>query len=452
MAGLRSGALALLLLPGGVPPGERGGGERLPAGIAARLGDRVLTFAQFHAYLVERFADREEGKAALLQVARCRIVTEEAHRRGLSVSPETVRIRRAELERQLGASGDRGIESHLREQGIESEAFDELLRLTLLHESVVRADRGLPEGTPLAQEDLTKWLDARLEKIETRRPGPAAGGAATVAGAPVDGEEWGRNIRHLLPPERLKEFLLEAIGARLVEERARAQAIVPRPEDFEAEIGRRRARVTEDPKYMGASLEDLLRATGSSLEAVRRDPRTRIAVLLDRLVDRAFPPERLAEQFGRERGRLEADGEGRRISYLFLRTAEKPSGDVVRTFEQGEAELRLLAARCADPAAFAETARMRSEDDASKDSGGDLGVLHRGDSNLDPALLEAGFRAELGKVEGPIRLGAGVALLLVREKVLPPGEAALLERLREQLRTRLYREIVPQAPLTTYLD
>ncbi|HKB17057.1 MAG TPA: peptidylprolyl isomerase, partial [Planctomycetota bacterium] len=139
-------------------------------------------------------------------------------------------------------------------------------------------------------------------------------------------------------------------------------------------------------------------------------------------------------------------------SILFLRAAPSPTPRVSRTFEAAEAELRGIAAACADSAAFAEAAKSRSEDEASKATGGDLGVLHRGDAQLDPALLEAAFRAPLGKPEGPVRLKDGAALLFVQEKVPSPGEAALLERLRAELRTRLYHEIVPPGPPATYLD
>ncbi len=438
MTGHRSGALAGFLSSVAAIGGGRRG-EELPPGIAARLGTHALTFERFHAYLAGRFEGTEEGEAAQRQAARCRVVEAEGRARGIAVTPEAVRSRRAELDGNLRAAGEEGLEAHLRTKGIGSAEFDGLLRLALLHEALVRSETGIGEKEPVSQEALEKWLDERLAKAP-----------------PVEGfssEEFGRSLRHLLGPARVRELLLEALTTQLVEERARAMGISPRPQDFDAEIERRRSRVAEEPKYMGASLEDILRVTGRSVEALRRDPRTRTAVLLDLLVERAFPPDRLAEQFQRERTRIDAaHGEGRRASILFLRAAETPSGNVVRTFEQAETELRGLAARCADLAAFAETARSRSEDEASKASGGDLGVIHRGDAHLDPAFLEAAFRAEPGKLAGPVRLKAGAAMILVRERVAPPGETVLLERLRAELRTRVYREIVPPGPPATYLD
>ncbi|MCI0588609.1 MAG: peptidyl-prolyl cis-trans isomerase [Planctomycetes bacterium] len=438
MAAHRSAALAGLLASLAAI-GGRGSGEELPPGVAARLGPHALTFERFHAYLAGRFEGTEEGEAAQRQATRCRIVEAEARARGIAVPAEAIRARRAELDAQLRAAGQEGVEANLRTNGIGSAEFDGLLRLALLHEAVVRSETGIGEKEPVSQEALEKWLEERLAK-------------APPAGSPSS-EEFGRSLRHLLGPARVRELLLEALTWQLVEERARATGISPRPQDFDAEIERRRSRVAEDPKYMGASLEDILRATGRSVEALRRDPRTRTAVLLDLLVERTFPPERLAEQFERERARLDAaHGEGRRASILFLRAAASPTPQVPRTFEGAEAELRALAGRCADLAAFAEAARTRSEDEASKTSGGDLGVLHRGDAHLDPMLLEAAFRAAVGKTEGPVRLKDGAALLFVREKVAPAGEAALLERLRAELRTRIYREIVPPGSPATYLD
>ncbi|MGH7149453.1 MAG: peptidylprolyl isomerase [Planctomycetota bacterium] len=438
MVGHRSGALAgflssLAAIGGG------GRGEELPPGTAARLGAHALTFEKFHAYLAGRFEGTEEGEAAQRQATRCRVVEAEARARGIVVAAEAVRARRAQLDGQLRAAGEEGVEAHLRSKGIGPVEFDGLLRLALLHEALVRSETGIGEKEPVSPEALENWLGERLAKA------PAVESPSS--------EEFGRSLRHLLGPARVRELLLEALSTQLVEERARALGIAPRPQDFDAEIARRRSRVAEDPKYMGASLEDILRVTGRSVEALRRDPRTRTAVLLDLLVDRTFPPDRLAEQFERERARLDAAlGEGRRASSLLLRAAPSPTPLVARTFEAAEAELRSLAPRCAQAEAFAEMARLHSDDEATKARGGDLGVLHRGDPDLDPALLETAFRAPVGKTEGPVRLKDGVALLFVRERVPPPGEAVLVERLRAELRSRLYREIVPPGPPATYLD
>jgi foldase protein PrsA len=444
--------LGLLLFPGALlpPPGQV---SSLPAGVAGRAGDRPFTFQDFHAYLVERFDGKEEGKQALQQVARCRTVEEEAARRGLGVTAEEVRRRRDELDRKLQSAGEPAIDSNLRARGIEREAFEDLLRLTLLHEKIVRAERSLPEGEEIPAEALAKWLEERLARVETSRSNLPPGAIALVGGRAVAVDELGRNVRHLLGATKAKELLLEALGARLVEDRAKALGLAPRPAHFEAEFERRRGRVLEDPTYGGATYDDLLRAAGSSLEEVRRDPRTRTAVLLDLIVEKSVPAERLADQFARERSRLELQyGEGRRASLLFLRAGAKEGEGVARTFEQAEEELRALLPKVADAERFGPIARERSEDEETKGSGGDLGVLHAAEKGRDPALLAAVFAAQPGALVGPLRLKEGVALVLVREKVPSPDAAVLQERLRAELRSRLYRELLGSSPLVTYLD
>jgi parvulin-like peptidyl-prolyl isomerase len=62
---------------------------------------------------------------------------------------------------------------------------------------------------------------------------------------------------------------------------------------------------------------------------------------------------------------------------------------------------------------FAEMARKYSQD-ASAESGGDLGWLSRG--QLDPTFEEAAFRMQKGKLSGVIQTNFGYHIIFVEDK------------------------------------
>ncbi len=69
-----------------------------------------------------------------------------------------------------------------------------------------------------------------------------------------------------------------------------------------------------------------------------------------------------------------------------------------------------------DGADFAQLARDHSLDDASKASGGELGIVNR--AALSPAVESAVFAAKTGDVVGPIKTDQGYHIIQVREVLL----------------------------------
>ena len=80
-----------------------------------------------------------------------------------------------------------------------------------------------------------------------------------------------------------------------------------------------------------------------------------------------------------------------------------------------------------------DLAKTLSEDPGSKDRGGDLGEFGRGE--MVPEFESAAFRAEPGKVVGPIKSPFGYHVLLVTERVpvATKSETQTLEALRQQI-------------------
>ncbi|HSK80613.1 MAG TPA: peptidyl-prolyl cis-trans isomerase [Thermoanaerobaculia bacterium] len=87
---------------------------------------------------------------------------------------------------------------------------------------------------------------------------------------------------------------------------------------------------------------------------------------------------------------------------------------------------------------WAAVAKEYSDDPASKDSGGDLGVFGRG--QMLPEFEQAAFNAEPGKLVGPVKTDAGYHLIEVSEKTA--GGTQPLAEVKEQIRGRVAAERV----------
>ncbi len=85
---------------------------------------------------------------------------------------------------------------------------------------------------------------------------------------------------------------------------------------------------------------------------------------------------------------------------------------------------------------FAEVARASSEDLGTKGTGGDLGWVERG--NWEPALANAAFALEPGKVTSPIETKYGIHLVKVEEK--RPAADKKLEEVQDEIATTLYKK------------
>ncbi len=102
-----------------------------------------------------------------------------------------------------------------------------------------------------------------------------------------------------------------------------------------------------------------------------------------------------------------------------------------------EAKARAAIKRIEKGEKIEELAKTLSEDPGSKDRGGDLGEFGRGE--MVPEFESAAFRAEPGKVVGPVKSPFGYHVLLVTERVSVAmsvanrSEAQTLEAIREQL-------------------
>lgn len=121
---------------------------------------------------------------------------------------------------------------------------------------------------------------------------------------------------------------------------------------------------------------------------------------------------------------------------------------VVNTEEEAQAILTQLQAG----EDFVALARQRSQDQNTKEAGGDLGFFHRGQL-ISPEVEEAAFALSPGQISGVVRSQFGYHIVQVLEKApdrpLPPE---LLNALREQTFARWMQEQWDSATIERFID
>lgn len=125
-----------------------------------------------------------------------------------------------------------------------------------------------------------------------------------------------------------------------------------------------------------------------------------------------------------------------RVRQILLRT-----DDGRRTPEEARTILTGVQQRLASGEDFAEIAAGVSEDPASRDQGGDLGYIARGE--ILPEVENAAFATSAGEVVGPIETSFGLHLVQVVDR--QPGGLPPFEEVEEQVRSRMLEERAAEA-------
>lgn len=122
-----------------------------------------------------------------------------------------------------------------------------------------------------------------------------------------------------------------------------------------------------------------------------------------------------------------------RVRQIFLRTDS-------RSAEEARATLESAKQRIQGGESFGDVARELSEDPSSKERGGEMGFLSRG--QMPPEFEQAAFGATQGELVGPVEAGFGVHLLEVQQR--REGGVQPFEEVRGQVRNRVLAERMPQ--------
>ncbi len=231
---------------------------------------------------------------------------------------------------------------------------------------------------------------------------------------------------------------------------------------LDREVERRAAEVAADPRYKGASYEQLLDARGLSIEAVRRDPAIRSAALAHEAVDRAHDDESLKAVYAAEREYFDGlFGESVVVRVCFRNASPRDDDPLRPSFAKVEAEMAEMLAAIEAPADFARVIEIHSEDRTTRDEGGLVGRFTRGTPGVPEALREATF-AELerlggklgpdGALIGPIRLQNGVILAQLSNRLPAPTWEIMSQHVHRELRRRFLEETLSRDSVITYLD
>ena len=437
-------------------------GEASPWGRWAARGEGVtLAWADFDRLLVMRYAMSEDGRAALKQLVRARLLDRLARESRLEIGPAEVEARWRELDREARAGGEPdGLAAALAAQGVDEQVFREFLRLAMVQEILSRRALGLPPERPVNAEQQEMWLDQIVTQRGSESPPPPwpDGVAARCGDVTLSVRDYTLFLRTQLDPELLRE----ACYQMLLERKARARMPDLSAEALEgaldAELARRRAETAADPRYKGLSYEQILSAQGVLLEGLREDPALVTAALAHLWVERTYGEEGLRRVYAEERAWFDGRfGEFREVRAVFLRAAVLKNQVNPRSLEEAEQQLARLGQRVGSPEDFERLVREHSEDPGSKEKGGLLGWVPKGDERVPEAIRlaafsDAGRPVGQGRLVGPVRLPGGVALLWIGATRPAPGWDVMREEVHRELRRRFLEESLPRESVVTYLD
>lgn len=118
-----------------------------------------------------------------------------------------------------------------------------------------------------------------------------------------------------------------------------------------------------------------------------------------------------------------------RVSHILLRTQDRDVAEV-------QAQAESIAAEARGGADFAELARRHSEDDGTREAGGDLGPIARG--QMVPEFEGAAFALEQDEVSDPVTSMFGVHVIKATEKT--GGTTRSLDEVRDEIVDLLQQE------------
>jgi peptidyl-prolyl cis-trans isomerase D len=355
-------------------------GQMAPTNEAAKVGDRVVTVAEFQGQyreledqyrgmFGERFTPEMSRQMrlpiqALDQLIAEKVMLEEAERSGLRPSDEELREAVLEIPAFQEDGSFVGAERYreiLAANGQSVAAFEDRMRDTLALQKLMQT---MAEAVYVADDTVERSYRGDAEKARIRYlllPPSRFQNEVQLTPAEVAAYFEANRAAFELPEQRVVDYIL-------VEPARFVAAIEPREEDLRAWYGQNQAQFLRDEQV--------------------------------------------------------------RVRHILLRVDDN------RTEEAARAQIEALRRRIEAGEDFAKIASEVSEDPASKARGGDLGSFGRG--RMLKEFEDAAFAAEPGTLVGPIRTSFGVHLLRVEEKT--PGGQTPFEQARAQVRTRLVAE------------
>ncbi len=444
-------AAALAVFPGAAP------GE-LPRDVVARVDGVPITAGEFHAFVGREFHTDARAQQLLEHLIQQTVIRVESERAGVAVDRDELerRYRRLDDENAERARQSLGREKSLgevlAEQGVTKEEFLAELEVSLLAERMARREFDVPPRADVPYAKTNLWIRDRVGKAIVKRSDLAPGEVARVNGRAIGEAEFGRRYLRDLGAKERRDLLTEFIDTRVIERAASDAGIELRAADLDAAIEVRRSTVARDPKYVGASLEELLEKTGRSVEWLKGSSRFRNQVLMERLLEARWPGESLKSFYDLHVEEIDrVHGPSVRLRGVFLRAGHEGAtvtGFTPRLYEEAEKELLAVRDRvAAGRTTLEDVARGRSEHEESMRKAGDLGFLRRGAPRLEAVVAAAMDDPRDRTPIGPIRTVDGVWLVEVLERRPRPTYDEIEREVRNFAAAKLFRELRASAAI-----
>lgn len=389
---------------------------------------------------------RDRGQEAVNHLADAAITRRVATEKQLLPAETEVREAWRKLMDELRAAGRRPEEFPAMRNTSEQQWLADLA-VQLAQERIVRAELGLSAKEKVSGDMLQLWLqDARKKAAVVTDPDLLpAGTAVRVGSTEVPLLDLGLLLLRTAEDDERDEFTQKIVLLNTVEALARREGVEVSAADLDASVQKRRDEAANDPRFRGVSLENILKAEGLTVAALRDLRVFRAHILLDKLARRRFGDAELAKELAADRqGVLDRVGPRRHIGLVFVRALAEPNGLITRDFAAAEQHLLTVRARL-EKETFANVAKIESEHASSKMQGGDTGWHRRRSERLPEPVLAAAFALPVGEISQPLRLPEGCFLVKTLEAEAEPDDAVLRQRLRELKVVEMRQQLLQDA-------
>ncbi|MDR5682681.1 MAG: peptidylprolyl isomerase [Armatimonadota bacterium] len=270
---------------------------------------------------------------------------------------------------------------------------------------------------------LALVVGATVVAVRALRPRSAV--AATVNGEPIYTAEVDRYVREIGQqygidftqgegPKQRKELadsiLDQLIDRALILQEARRRNLLASDTDVDARVAEIRGSFPSQ-----ADFESALKVRGLSVADLR--DRIRFDLTAQKLIAGISQPQvseaEVRQYFAQNRSTFDQPAQAR-VRHILVKT---------------ESEARIVLARLRAGEDFAAVARELSQDPGSKDQGGELGPIQRGQTV--PEFDRAAFSLPVGQISDPVKTSFGYHILQVQERTA--AKPATLEGAREQI-------------------
>ena len=237
--------------------------------------------------------------------------------------------------------------------------------------------------------------------------------------------------------ELKRKSLDQLIDGRLVMQQATELKLSVGPD----EVDRAMEEVKKQNKLDDATFQEALKQQGFSPESYRKNLKRQILelkVLNTAVRSRVSVSDDEVKQFYQQNERQQAGEQTAHLRLILIAVAsDAPAAEVERR--------RKVAAKVVELArqgkSFVELAKAYSDDELTKNDGGDLGWIGHG--VLQDALDEAVSGMDVNDVRGPIRVGRGWNIVQLVER--KAGNLRPLDEVKDQIRKQLYDQQVEKA-------